>query len=89
MFPRATMREVALALCVVDELLCDHKDIDAAVEWSRNLFDTIERDEIWRGGRHQGDCTKDAFTCARCLVEGYEQKAVDLATAEGFDVFGW
>jgi hypothetical protein len=35
----------------------------------------IQQDEPWTGGKHQGDCTKEAFTCSTCLFESQVREA--------------
>lgn len=64
------MREGAIALCAADTLLChDSHSVENAVEWSRALFDKYEFSE------HDGDCTNQPQTCARCLVDGFKDQA--------------
>lgn len=32
----------------------------------------------WENGKHQGDCTLQAFTCLRCFLEGEAKTAYDF-----------
>jgi hypothetical protein len=69
----ARRREAVILLLAADSVMIgDHESAEAAVAWTRRLFDGVDTDPIWADGRHQGDCTKDAFTCSRCVLEDYE-----------------
>lgn len=73
---------VALLLFAADAIMTDDQaQPEAALEWARRMWLSLDDDE-WGDGRHEGDCTKKPFTCHRCLVEDYYERAQRLWDAD-------
>lgn len=77
-------REAAVALLAADALISeDFYKAEAALNWARNLEHAVDTDPMWAKGRHEGDCTKTAHTCCRCVLEEFEAKAEKIWRDEG------
>lgn len=64
--PAMQRRQVALLLIAADSILAeDHNHASHALDWAQRVAETADK--------HSGDCTKEAHTCALCMVESYEQ----------------
>src|ERR1051326_7277 len=59
--------------------LFDHED--CSVEQWKGLLRSLETEKFWAGGKHNGDCTNEPFTCNRCLVEDFYKEADAVVTA--------
>jgi hypothetical protein len=58
------VREAAILGLAMDCVLGrDSFEAENAIAWSRRLMDEYEHSE------HDGDCTKQAHTCSRCLCD--------------------
>lgn len=69
------VRNAAICLLAADSALCDGMTAERAVEFIRGIEDAMNTEPQWANGGHCGDCTKVAFTCARCMIEGAEKEA--------------
>ena len=57
----------------------DHEDnIPEGVEHWNNVFLKTLATDYWVNGKHEGDCTSQAHTCCRCLVEDMTDQAKQL-----------
>ena len=79
------MSEMANArdVLAISKIACIDEPDSADLAWAREVFDR------YRDAEHSGDCTKQAHTCGRCLVEDALSHAdADLAAlrASGFVV---
>lgn len=73
------VRHIAMLLFAADSVAAqDFRESTAALKHAYRYFRTVDTDPMWANGRHEGDCTKTAHTCGRCLVEHFEQKAREL-----------
>lgn len=73
--PEQNLHECAVLLAAADHTLCDDMTAEKAVEFARRSWHVMETDPLWANGRHDGDCTKHAHSCARCYCEDYEREA--------------
>lgn len=70
----AEVRNAALCVIALEECLADAMTPERAIAYARGIEAALD-EEPWADGKHCGDCTKDAHTCARCLVEQAERDA--------------
>jgi hypothetical protein len=69
------IRETAVLLLAADIALCDSMDAWEALFMAKNIERTLMFDKEWSNGKHAGDCTKQPFTCHRCVIESMEDRA--------------
>lgn len=73
---RPSLRETA-AMMLATEVYCldGFGSPEKALEFARKLLDSADTEPLWSDGKHAGDCTRQPFTCSRCLREKWEEKA--------------
>lgn len=69
------IRNCAVLLLAADLALCDGFSVQSSLDMAEGVFNSVDSDLIWAGGRHEGDCTNQPHTCSRCLIEDMEDKA--------------
>jgi hypothetical protein len=69
------VRNAAICLLAADSALCDSMTPERAVAFIRGIEEAMNTEECWANGRHEGDCTKKPFSCARCMFEEAEDEA--------------
>lgn len=75
------IREAAILLMATDRVLWDDMDVEDAIIFSRRLFEGMDTHPLWSGGKHSGDCTRQAHPCIRCQGEKYERIAKILRSS--------
>jgi len=69
-------REVTALLLALEELLSeDRHEAESALASARVTEHAVMLDDLWKGGRHSGDCTNEPHTCFRCLYEDAQARA--------------
>lgn len=81
--PDASFEAAAVLLLAVETCLMDDYDSpDKALAFAQRIFASIEEEAVWADGKHCGDCTKQAVTCNRCVVERFRADARALWDAD-------
>lgn len=73
-------RDDLAGLLMILECHDEHETLASAEQWWQRCLASLD-EKPWANGRHCGDCTKQALTCMRCLIEGF-QEAADALIAE-------
>lgn len=60
--------------------ITDFSSYEEAIKWWSNVTESIGKDPLWSDGKHSGDCTKQPWTCFRCVVEEYRSYAAQWLT---------
>lgn len=60
------VRNLAIMLLAMEDIAYYDETIADALDWAIDIFESET---------HSGDCTRDSWTCYRCIVEEYERKA--------------
>ena len=81
-FPPLLLREMAL-LIGATHYMWESKTAEEALAWMRRIESSLD-EEPWANGKHSGDCTQTAHTCARCFIEDFERQADELLSSEDF-----
>lgn len=81
-FPAGLLRQTGL-LIGASEYAFEYSSAEMALTWARACEAALQ-ESPWRGGEHHGDCTREPYSCAVCLIEEWERKAELMLLAEGF-----
>lgn len=68
-------RDAAVLLIATDSVLWDNQAVEDAVAYAERIAASVDTDPMWANGRHDGDCTQQPQTCARCLLDEYIEEA--------------
>lgn len=63
---------------LLEPIIWDYMYDDMEGRWPE-MVQVMETDPMWANGKHNGDCTRQAHTCQRCLVESNKKDADKLA----------
>jgi hypothetical protein len=67
--------DAATLLLAVYAVLWDEQSLAAAVPWAEAMVRAVDTDSTWANGRHDGDCTKVAMSCGRCMMDDFLNEA--------------
>jgi hypothetical protein len=74
----SALRQSALLLLAADTLLAgDAWTAEGALAFAKAIESSLD-EPMYARGKHAGDCTKQPFTCSRCVIEKYEDEALLL-----------
>jgi hypothetical protein len=82
------MREkIAFALyygdCLLENDLSEYseKDFKTSINHWKYMKSLLD-ESPWDNGKHRGDCTQEPFTCQRCIMESYYNRAEKILSID-------